>query len=1391
MKFLLKHLKEIDSGKHSVSKYIVVKKTLNIAGALLISGGMISSELLLLPIQPAQAQQTSACPVPGKDGVGNISGIVNTYYAGASETVVPSGVSSIPVGAINPNGNQTPIQKGDLLLVIQMQDADINSTDSDAYGDGVGGDVSSNTGTAPAPNAASGYTNLNNTGLYEYVIADGPISGGAIPIEGTTQYSYRNQQATTTHGQRTYQVVRVPQYSSATITGTLTTAAQWNGASGGIVAIDVEEELTFAPGSIIDVNGLGFRGGGSNPNGYSGSSKSGFRTTSQGRAQGLDAPKGEGIAGTPRLVATQPFGQFNVRSTTVTTDLSRPNYPNGDEGRGAPGNAGGGGNEHNSGGGGGANGGSGGMGGRSFNGFGRNPPQFDAYVGGFGGKALSPNPLRLMFGGGGGAGDTNDQSEPSGAGGGGGGIVIIRAGSISGNGIINTRGADGIDSPQGARPDAGGGAGAGGTVLVATAAGSVGNLTINATGGIGGDLNENNTNELDGPGAGGGGGVVYTTGTVTANLDGGQPGIVENNTTNRNNTPNGATAGTAGFTQQITLADLTTSISGSNSNCFNISGTVYEDSNGNDDLDGSEPKLPDITVKLLDNSDNSVIATTTTQSDGTYTFTEVVNGDYKIQVDSSDTDIPSGYTLGTANNLAVTVSGGDVTNQNFAFDRPIEKIPDPPPTSTDPTPPEGRICAVPGSDGSASLSGAINTYHPGAASVSAGTSSITLGAINPNGNTTPISKGDKLLIIQMQDAEINSTNTDAYGNGSPGGAASGSTALNTAGYYQYVVADNDVPTSGGTLQVKEPLEYTFTNADATASTGQRRFQVIRLPQHSNATISSTVTAAPWNGNSGGVFALDVSKTLTFSGGTIDVSGQGFRGGGGVNVNGNNNPLPAPGNTDYVNLSTQPFHGSKGEGIAGTPRLMRNDVTTTVTDNGIEGYPNGSFGRGAPGNAGGGSTDPNQQKNSANTGGGGGANHGYGGHGGDSWTDTYGRQPMGGFGGQAFPTSFNRIILGGGGGAGTANNSPNGPTPSGGGGGGIVILRAGQITGTGTIEANGIQGVEPEGTDGGGGGGAGGSVMVLSVDPSSASVTINARGGNGLDSGFYEHGPGGGGGGGYVAYQGLTPVTDVSGGESGVDKAGGTANPDADPYGATAGGVGLAEAATIPEAGVKPGAECLSPNVLLVKRITAINSNTTTNGGDDLSGYINEQDDLNTGGNPYDDNAITVPDPPTSETDPQKDTDKWPDPNTFLIGGISGGKVDPNDELEYTIYFLSTGDIEAKTVLVCDRIPSNTTFIPNAFNSFSPQGTGGLATADRGIIWQYNNVTQSLTNAQDGDAAQYFPSGVDPKTVYPNIDCGGENTNGVVVVNLGDLPNATAPGVPTNSYGFVRFKGKVK
>ncbi|MBW4476493.1 MAG: hypothetical protein KME54_06375 [Tolypothrix brevis GSE-NOS-MK-07-07A] len=213
----------------------------------------------------------------------------------------------------------------------------------------------------------------------------------------------------------------------------------------------------------------------------------------------------------------------------------------------------------------------------------------------------------------------------------------------------------------------------------------------------------------------------------------------------------------------------------------------------------------------------------------------------------------------------------------------------------------------------------------------------------------------------------------------------------------------------------------------------------------------------------------------------------------------------------------------------------------------------------------------------------------------------------------------------------------------------------------------------------------------------------------------------------------------------------------------------------------------NPNVLLVKRITSINNSTTTRGGDNLAVYKDEAS------NPYDDNQITVtsPNPPTTPAD----TDKWVDADNNgepdLIGGINGGNVRPSDEIEYTIYYLSAGDTTANNVLICDRVPDNATFIPTAFNSFPTKNTTGLPSGDRGIIWQNNGATESLTNASDDDTAEYLSPGVDPTIKYPGIKCDGSNTNGVVVVNLRNLPNAIAPGTPINSYGFIRFRGRVK
>lgn len=205
-----------------------------------------------------------------------------------------------------------------------------------------------------------------------------------------------------------------------------------------------------------------------------------------------------------------------------------------------------------------------------------------------------------------------------------------------------------------------------------------------------------------------------------------------------------------------------------------------------------------------------------------------------------------------------------------------------------------------------------------------------------------------------------------------------------------------------------------------------------------------------------------------------------------------------------------------------------------------------------------------------------------------------------------------------------------------------------------------------------------------------------------------------------------------------------------------------------------------PNLLLVKRITKINGSTSSVSGDNLAAYKQEEAYF------YDDNTIEAATPP--------DTDKWPNTtgkasSTFLIGGTDGGRTRPGDEIEYTIYFLSTGNVDAASVQLCDKVPDFQTYVPDAFNSVTPGPSGGVG-ANRGMVVEYDGNTFSYTNDADGDIAQFFP----PGSALPAA-CNGTaaqtEDNGAVVINLGNLPHAISTGSPTTSYGAIRFRATVK
>jgi trimeric autotransporter adhesin len=183
----------------------------------------------------------------------------------------------------------------------------------------------------------------------------------------------------------------------------------------------------------------------------------------------------------------------------------------------------------------------------------------------------------------------------------------------------------------------------------------------------------------------------------------------------------------------------------------------------------------------------------------------------------------------------------------------------------------------------------------------------------------------------------------------------------------------------------------------------------------------------------------------------------------------------------------------------------------------------------------------------------------------------------------------------------------------------------------------------------------------------------------------------------------------------------------------------------------------NPKLILVKRITAINSD-----------------------------AITTVVNPFLTPDPNDESPNWP--VGYLKGATDAGIVKNGDELEYTIYFLSSGDVPITKVNVCDLVPANSTFIPTAYNGLSPTD-GGLLGADSGIALTIGPSPFYLSNVKDTDRGEFFLAGTTPGGA-----CSGTNDNGAVVVNIvtgaNTLPNSTAPGTPTNSYGFIRFRARV-
>ena len=104
-----------------------------------------------------------------------------------------------------------------------------------------------------------------------------------------------------------------------------------------------------------------------------------------------------------------------------------------------------------------------------------------------------------------------------------------------------------------------------------------------------------------------------------------------------------------------------------------ISGTVYLDQNRDKTKNTGDIDLSGVTVKLLD-KDGNVVATTTTDANGNYSFTGLNDGTYTVQVDKTgpladkeQTEDPSGKADSRSQAITFTRTDPDVINVNFGY----------------------------------------------------------------------------------------------------------------------------------------------------------------------------------------------------------------------------------------------------------------------------------------------------------------------------------------------------------------------------------------------------------------------------------------------------------------------------------------------------------------------------------------------------------------------------------------------------------------------------------------------------------------------------------------------------------------------------------------------------
>ena len=187
---------------------------------------------------------------------------------------------------------------------------------------------------------------------------------------------------------------------------------------------------------------------------------------------------------------------------------------------------------------------------------------------------------------------------------------------------------------------------------------------------------------------------------------------------------------------------------------------------------------------------------------------------------------------------------------------------------------------------------------------------------------------------------------------------------------------------------------------------------------------------------------------------------------------------------------------------------------------------------------------------------------------------------------------------------------------------------------------------------------------------------------------------------------------------------------------------------------------------IVKRITAINGISTINPSDNLTPL-----------NQVLDNPATANDDPGVNWKPG-----------YLVGAYNGGKIKPGDIVEYTVYFLNAKGANAKTIQLCDRIINKQTYQAGSMELRLGAATTSIALTDNPLDLSIDRGAFYATSASAPATCNLVPLGSNTDNGTVVVDITG--TGSTVQPTLTTVPSATAPGVPTTSYGFIRFKTKV-